>query len=84
MDFGNLSVAALLRQLNHEYEEDDVTKKKSTSGFGLSFGGKIKIGQKDDLRCRRWRHRLRGGGATKATRSVGMMIVSIKELVLGH
>jgi hypothetical protein len=49
-DVGNFSVAALLRQLNHEYEEDDVTKKNSTPGFGVSFGGKIKIGPKDDLR----------------------------------
>jgi hypothetical protein len=50
VDFGNFSMAALLRQLNHEYEEDDVTKKNSTPGFGFSFGGKIKIGKKDDLR----------------------------------
>jgi hypothetical protein len=49
-DFGHLSIAALLRQLNHEYEEDDVTKKNSTVGFGLTLGGKIKIGKKDDLR----------------------------------
>lgn len=50
IDVGNLSVAGLLRQLNHEYEEGDVTKKNSTPGYGFTFGGKIKIGQKDDLR----------------------------------
>ncbi len=50
VDFGSFSVAGLLRQLNHEYEEDDVTKKNSTPGFGFTFGGKINVAQKDDIR----------------------------------
>ena len=47
--WGNVSVAALLRQLNHEYEEDDVTKKNSMMGFGLTVGGKIKIAKKNEI-----------------------------------
>jgi hypothetical protein len=49
-NWGNLSIAGLLRQLNHEFEENDVTKKESTPGYGITFGGKIMVGQKDDLR----------------------------------
>jgi len=47
--WGNVSVAGLLRQLNHEYEEDDVTKKNSTMGYGLTVGGKIKVAKKDEI-----------------------------------
>jgi hypothetical protein len=49
-NWGNLSIAGLLRQLNHEFEEGNVTKKESTPGYGVNFGGKIKVGKKDDLR----------------------------------
>lgn len=48
--WGNLSVAGLLRQLNHEYDDEGTTKKESTFGFGGTFGGKIKVGEMDDLR----------------------------------
>jgi hypothetical protein len=49
--WGNLSIAGLLRQLNHEYDDSlGVTKKESTPGYGITFGGKIKVGKKDDLR----------------------------------
>ena len=47
--WGNVSVAGLLRQLNYEYEEDDVTEKNSTIGYGLTVGGKIKVARKDDI-----------------------------------
>ena len=40
----------LIRQLNHQYEESDITKKQSTIGFGLTFGGKIILFEKDDIR----------------------------------
>ncbi|UCF64797.1 MAG: TonB-dependent receptor [bacterium] len=50
-DWGNLSVAGLFRQLNYEYEDSlMVTKKESAVGYGITFGGKIKVGKKDDLR----------------------------------
>ncbi|MCK4560837.1 MAG: hypothetical protein KAV45_13730 [Calditrichia bacterium] len=49
--WGNLSIAGIFRQLNHEYEDSlMVTKKESTPGYGVTFGGKIKIGSQDDLR----------------------------------
>jgi len=47
--WGNISVAGLLRQLNHEYEEDDATKKNSTMGFGLTVGGKVDVARKDEF-----------------------------------
>jgi hypothetical protein len=50
VDWGNFSIAGLFRQLNYEYDEDDVTKKTSTPGFGVTAGGKVKIGKLDDLR----------------------------------
>ena len=39
-----------MRQLNHQYEENDVTKNESTTGFGITFGGKIILFEKDDIR----------------------------------
>jgi hypothetical protein len=47
--WGNVSVAGLLRQLNHEYEDGDVTEKNSTIGYGLTVGGKITVARKDDI-----------------------------------
>jgi len=49
-DWGNLSIAGLLRQLNHEYEDGTVTKNSNTLGYGATFGGKIKLGKQDDVR----------------------------------
>jgi hypothetical protein len=49
-DWGNLSVAGLLRQMTHEYEEDGVAKNSKTPSFGFTFGGKINVGERDDLR----------------------------------
>lgn len=50
-DWGNLSIAGILRQLNHEYEDSlMVTNKESTIGYGATFGGKIIIGSQDDVR----------------------------------
>ncbi len=49
-EWGNLSIAGLMRQLNHQSEESDVTKKQSTIGFGITFGGKIVLFEKDDIR----------------------------------
>jgi hypothetical protein len=48
--WGHLSLAGLLRQLNHEFDEEGVTKKNSTPGFGVTFGGLINLGERDDLR----------------------------------
>jgi hypothetical protein len=47
--WGNVSIAGLLRQLNHEFQDGDVTKKNSTIGYGLTVGGKIKVVRKDEI-----------------------------------
>jgi hypothetical protein len=50
-NWGNLSIAGLVRQLNYEFTDTiNVVSKESTPGFGITFGGKILVGQKDDLR----------------------------------
>ena len=48
--WGNLALAGLFRLLNHEYDEAGATKSSSAPAFGFSCGGKIKVGQDDDLR----------------------------------
>ena len=45
--WGDFSLAAVVRQLAYE---DGVAIDAETSGFGLSAGGKLKIGESDDLR----------------------------------
>lgn len=45
-DFGNISLAAMGRQLRLETGSTD----ESTTGFGLSASGRIKVGSKDDIR----------------------------------
>jgi hypothetical protein len=48
--WGNLSIAGILRQLSHEYEEGDVTRNDRAFGFGVTAGGKISVGSRDDVR----------------------------------
>ncbi len=47
-DWGKLSVAAIYRQLS--YNDPTAAIDSTTSAYGLTFGGKIKIGSQDDLR----------------------------------
>lgn len=49
-DGGNLSLAGILRQLNHEYDDDGTIRKQSTPGYGATFGGKLLVGERDDVR----------------------------------
>jgi hypothetical protein len=49
-DRGNLSVAGILRQLNHEYDEDGTIRNESAPGYGGTFGGKLLVGERDDIR----------------------------------
>ena len=45
-DFGNISVAGIARQLR----ADLGTTEEETFGYGLSVAGRVKIGEKDDIR----------------------------------
>ena len=47
-DWGDLSVAGIYRQLS--YDEPITAIDSTTSAYGLTFGGTIKIGSQDDLR----------------------------------
>jgi hypothetical protein len=49
-DWGHLSIAGLLRQLNHEFEVADTTKNEKEMALGGTFGGRIAVGARDDLR----------------------------------
>jgi hypothetical protein len=49
-DWGNLSLAGMMRQMTHEYEDGDVTRNSKEPAFGATFGGKIGVGSRDDLR----------------------------------
>jgi len=50
-DWGHISVAGLFRQLNHEFEDTTgVTRKHSTPGYGGTIGGRILVGDQDDIR----------------------------------
>lgn len=45
-DWGHITVAGLFRSL----ENDSISNNESTSSFGLSVSGKLKVGAKDDFR----------------------------------
>jgi len=47
-DWGNFTVAAILRELR--YENGAAGIKDTTSSYGISLSGKFKIGQRDDFR----------------------------------
>jgi len=47
-DWGNLVIAALLRDLNYDDLASDV--EDNTTGYGVSVSGKIMLGSRDDLR----------------------------------
>lgn len=47
-EWGALSIAGILRQLS--YEDPAANIDSTTSGYGVSFGGKIKVNTSDDLR----------------------------------
>jgi hypothetical protein len=49
-EWGTFSVAGILRRLNHQFETDGVNEQNATLGWGLTVGGLIKVGEKDDLR----------------------------------
>jgi hypothetical protein len=49
-EWGNLSLAGILRQLNHEYEDGETIRKESAPGFGGTVGGKFMVGERDDVR----------------------------------
>lgn len=49
-EWGHLSVAGIVRSLNNEFEADGVARNEQAVGYGLSFGGLIKVGQRDDVR----------------------------------
>ncbi len=49
-EWGNVSVAGLVRQMTHEYEDEGTTKNSTKAGFGVTFGGKVGVGDRDDVR----------------------------------
>lgn len=49
-DFGHLSSAALVRQLRVKNPTGAINTGDSKTAYGLSVSGKIKVGQKDDIR----------------------------------
>ena len=49
-DWGTVSVAGILRRLNHQFDLEGVSSENSTLGWGFTLGGRIKVGQRDDLR----------------------------------
>lgn len=48
-DWGNFSIAGLLRRLNHQFERDGVVEETFATGYGITIGGRIKVGKRDDI-----------------------------------
>ncbi|KPK63290.1 MAG: hypothetical protein AMS21_06775 [Gemmatimonas sp. SG8_38_2] len=51
-EWGTIGVAGMLRQLKNEYRsaDGDTVDAKYTMGYGVTAGGRIKVGRRDDLR----------------------------------
>jgi hypothetical protein len=51
-EWGTVGVAGMLRQLKNEYRsaDGDTVDANYTMGYGLTVGGRIKVGARDDLR----------------------------------
>lgn len=50
-DWGHVSAAALLRRLNHEFEDGTgVIENEATTGVGVTVGGMINLAERDDVR----------------------------------
>jgi hypothetical protein len=50
-DWGHVSAAGILRRLNHEFEDtDDVIHNETATGVGVTLGGLVNLGARDDVR----------------------------------
>ena len=46
----NTDIGPAIGGVNHEYDDDGTVRKESTPGYGGTVGGKLLVGQRDDLR----------------------------------